>query len=151
MTKEIKHQWFLAHPPETVWEYLTNPTLLSQWLMENDFKPKVGHKFQFKAKPRKKMGFDGNIYCKVLEVKPTERLSYSWKGGPGNGEITLDSKVIWTLTPKKEGTDLFLRHVGFKEEINADSFLVMNKGWGSKIKDRFVKLINTNQYEAANV
>lgn|SRR5699024_1846218 len=151
MEKEINHKWFLSHAPERVWEYLTNSELLSQWLMENDFKPVVGHEFQFKAQPRKKMGFDGNIYCRVLEVKPYDRLAYSWKGGPGNGEITLDSKVIWTLTPKDGGTELLLRHIGFKEEINTGSFIAMNHGWGSKIKDRFIELINKKEDETTKV
>jgi len=37
MTKSIKHQFFFPHPPETVWEYLTKPELMEQWLMRNDF------------------------------------------------------------------------------------------------------------------
>lgn len=100
MIKTIKHTWQFSHSPATVWEYLTNPALLSQWLMENDFKAVVGHRFQFKSTPKVKIGFDGIIYCEVLEVVPYERLSYSWKGGPGNGKITLDSIVTWTLVPR---------------------------------------------------
>src|SRR5262249_17808941 len=34
-------------PPERVWRALTTPEELAQWLMPNDFAPKVGHKFQF--------------------------------------------------------------------------------------------------------
>ena len=49
MQKEIKHSWFFSHPAETIWEYLTNSELLSQWLMKNDFKPVVGQKFMFRA------------------------------------------------------------------------------------------------------
>lgn len=112
MEREIRHNWLLSHPPEIVWKYLTDSDLLSQWLMENDFKPIEGHQFQFKAKPKMKIGFDGNIYGEVLEVVPCERLSYSWKGGPGDGKITLDSKVAWTLTPKDDGTNLLLEHTG---------------------------------------
>ena len=47
MQKEIRHQWFFPHPPEAIWEYLTDSELLSQWLMPNDFKPILGHRFMF--------------------------------------------------------------------------------------------------------
>lgn len=151
MEREIKHNWYLPHPPKVVWEYLTDSELLSQWLMKNDFKPIEGHEFQFKTKPKIKMGFDGNIYCKVLEVKPTERLSYSWKGGPGNGKINLDSKVTWTLTPKDDGTELLLEHTGFKGWENYLPYLAMNKGWGSKVKKRLMNVINSQQNETANI
>jgi len=100
--------------------------------MENDFKPEVGHKFMFTTKPKIKVGFDGNIYCEVLEIIPFQKLSYSWKGGPGKGKITLDSIVTWTLTPKDNGTELQLDHTGFKGMKNYITYLIMNKGWGSK-------------------
>ena len=72
--------------------------------------------------------FDGNIYCVVLEVIPNKKLSYSWKGGPGDGRITLDSVVEWTLHEKDNGTELHLVHSGFKE-TNALMFSIMNDGW----------------------
>ncbi len=37
------------------------------------------------------LDFDGIFYCRVLEVSPFKKLSYSWKGGPGDGSITIDS------------------------------------------------------------
>ena len=76
MKRDIKHQFTLPQPPEVVWEYLTDPELLAQWLMPNDFKPEVGHKFQFGAKPKFPLGFDGRIYCEVLEIIPLKRLSF---------------------------------------------------------------------------
>src|SRR5665213_913830 len=105
MARDIKHTWFLEHQPEIVWNFLTRSELLAQWLMENDFQPVAGHKFQFNARPKIKMGFDGIVYCKVIEVEPFKRLSYTWKGGPGKGKITLDSVVTWTLKPVNNGTE----------------------------------------------
>jgi uncharacterized protein YndB with AHSA1/START domain len=58
-----------------------------------------------------------------------EKLSYTWKGGPGNGVITLDSIVTWTLTDKDNGTELHLEHTGFKEVNNIMMFTAMNEGW----------------------
>jgi len=129
MTRDIRHTWFFDHAPQAIWDFLTEPELLAQWLMESNFKPVVGHKFSFNTKPKVKLGFDGNIYCEVLSVEPVKRLSYSWKGGPGKGRITLDSVVTWTLTPKGNGTELELVHSGFKGFGNYITYLVMNKGW----------------------
>lgn len=129
MQNNIVHTWFFPHAPERVWEYLTDSTLLSEWLMENDIQPVVGHRFQFSAKPKVKIGFDGNIYCEVLEVVPLKKFSYSWKGGPRAGKITLDSVVTWTLTPADGGTRVVLEHTGFKGLKNYISYLIMNKGW----------------------
>ena len=33
----------LHHPPEKIWRALTQPHLIEEWLMKNDFAPVVGH------------------------------------------------------------------------------------------------------------
>jgi hypothetical protein len=68
MAKVIKHQYFFAHPVETVWEYLTNSELMAQWLMKNDFQPVLGHEFQFRTGGKPNLNFDGIFYCKVLNI-----------------------------------------------------------------------------------
>lgn len=128
MTKSIRHQLYLPHSPEVIWEYLTTAEHIANWLMKNDFKPVKGHEFQFWTQPLPQFNFDGNVYCKVLELIPLRKLSYSWKGGPAKGQVTLDSIVEWTLTPRGEGTELRLEHSGFPEEF-APMFSVMEKGW----------------------
>ena len=129
MNKSIKHTYFFNHPPTDVWAYLTQPELIEQWLMKNDFEPVVGHQFNFLTKPLPNYDFDGIAYCTVLEVVPPEKLAYTWKGGPGNGVITLDSVVTWTLTVKDNGTELQLEHTGFKEVNNIMMYNAMNDGW----------------------
>lgn len=148
MQRDIRQKWFFQHPPQTVWEFLTNPEILSQWLMENDFQPIVGHRFRFNAKPRVKIGFDGIIFCEVLEIVPLKKLSYSWRGGPGKGKITLDSVVTWTLTPTDNGTELLLEQTGFKGMRNYLPYLIMNKGWSTNIKNRFTSIINSHETSA---
>jgi uncharacterized protein YndB with AHSA1/START domain len=39
----------LAYPPEKIWRALTQPHLIAEWLMKNDFAPVVGHGFRFTA------------------------------------------------------------------------------------------------------
>ncbi len=141
MNRDIVHRWQFRQSPEIVWEHLTKPELLSQWLMANDIKPEVGHRFRFTTNPLLKFGFDGIVYCEVLEVVPPKRLSYSWKGGPGNGKITLDSVVTWTLTLKDGGTELLLEHIGFSGMKNYFGYLMMKNGWGSKIRKRLGALL----------
>lgn len=141
MQRNIRHQFIFPHPPEIVWDYLTDPVLLSQWLMPNDFRPVAGHKFRFRAKAQTRLGFDGNIYCEVLEVIPFKKLSYAWRGGPGSGKVSLDSIVVWTLTEKENGTELLLEHKGFDGMKNFIAYLVMNKGW-VRIGKRMLRRIN---------
>lgn len=141
MQKEIKHQFTLLQPPHVVWEYLTNPELLAQWLMPNDFRPVVGHRFEFKANPKLKFGFDGRIYCEVLEIIPHKKLVYTWKGGQPKENPTLDSVVVWTLTPVDKGTILTLEQKGFKGIKNYLPYIIMKKGW-EKIGRRLFNFIN---------
>jgi len=146
MTKRIKHQFFFPHPPETVWEYLTKPELMEQWLMKNDFQPIVGLDFQFRTNPIPSLDFDGIFYCKVLEIVPFKKLSYSWKSGPGEGEITLDSVVVWKLEPKDKGTELFLEHSGFEKKENLDFYNGLMHGWVEKLHN-IAKLLNAAQHD----
>jgi uncharacterized protein YndB with AHSA1/START domain len=139
MAKEVRHTWFFHHPPEDVWEYLTKPELMEQWLIKSDFRPVVGYKFRFTGDRSKDCQYDNIVYCEVLEVQPFTRLAYTWDRGPGNGEISLRSKVEWTLVPKGNGTELQLVHNGFTllEEV-----LTHNNGWMA-LGGRFVELLNS--------
>ena len=50
-TETIVVEYTLPHAPRKVWRALTEPALLGAWLMQNDFEPKLGHEFTFRAKP----------------------------------------------------------------------------------------------------
>ena len=149
MTKSIKHSFFFPHPPEAVWEYLTKPELMEQWLMKNNFQPIIGFDFQFQTKPIPSLDFDGIFYCKVLEIVPFKKLSYSWKSGPGEGKITLDSVVVWKLEPKENGTELFLDHSGFAKKENLDFYNGLTHGWLEKFEN-IAKLLNAPQHGNIN-
>ncbi|HTA84444.1 MAG TPA: SRPBCC domain-containing protein [Bacteroidia bacterium] len=134
MKNKITHTWFFNHKPEQVWEYLTKAELITQWLMPNDFQPVKGHKFMFTTRPLPQFNFDGKAYCEVLEITPFTKLTYTWKGGDGNGKITLDSVVYWVLVPKDNGTQLSLEHTGFNTDLNLPMFNAMNAGWDMNVK-----------------
>src|SRR5437764_10394856 len=89
MDNEIKQTWHFKQPTETVWEYLTKPELLEQWLGPTDFQPVQGHQFRFISP------YGNHCYCEVLEVKPVSRLSYSWQKNSSSDNKPFHSIVAW--------------------------------------------------------
>ena len=50
-TRSIVVERLMPHPPERIWRALTQAPLIAEWLMQNDFQPVVGHRFNFRAAP----------------------------------------------------------------------------------------------------
>ena len=141
MQTEIRNEWIYEQSPNEVWEYLTQAELIALWLMPNDFKPIHGHEFQFRIKPIPSLDLDGVFHCKVIDIVPFKKLSYSWKGGSGNGIFTLDTLCEWILEPYGNGTKLCLKHSGFKE-ANLAIFAGMTDGWESNIQKMIKHISN---------
>jgi uncharacterized protein YndB with AHSA1/START domain len=133
-TREIVIEEVLPHVREAVWRVLTSGELISRWLMPNDFKPIVGKRFTFRTPP--KGNWDGVVHCEVLEVRPLERLAYTWKGGTAGDAVyaPLDSVVTWTLTAVEGGTRLRLVHSGFQSPTNDHAFDAMSGGWAKIVE-----------------
>jgi uncharacterized protein YndB with AHSA1/START domain len=129
-SRDIVVEEVLPHAPDVIWKVLTSGELISRWLMPNDFAPVVGRKFTFQTKP---MGnWDGIVHCEVLEIKPREKLVYSWKGGSDHNAAYgshLDSVVTWSLAAVEGGTRLRLVHSGFRSPENDFAFDAMSGGW----------------------
>jgi uncharacterized protein YndB with AHSA1/START domain len=98
----------LPHPPAKIWRALTQGHLIEEWLMKNDFKPVVGHRFNLRADPQP--NWNGVVDCRVLAIEPNKTLSYTW------GSLGLKSVVTWTLTPTSTGTHLRMEHSGFRPD-----------------------------------
>jgi uncharacterized protein YndB with AHSA1/START domain len=98
----------LPYPPEKIWRALTQPHLIAEWLMKNDFKPVVGHHFSLRMDPQPH--WNGVVDCQVLVVEPNKTLSYTW-GAPG-----LESAVTFTLAPMATGTHLRMEQTGFRPD-----------------------------------
>jgi uncharacterized protein YndB with AHSA1/START domain len=97
---------------EQVWSALTDSDTLAKWIWKNDFKPIVGHKFQFRAEPNE--WWDGIVDCEVLEVDEPYKLSYTWASA---GETTT---ITWTLKKDPSGTiHLHFDQTGFSEATKA--------------------------------
>jgi uncharacterized protein YndB with AHSA1/START domain len=93
----------LPFSSEKIWRALTQPHLIEEWLMKNDFKPIVDHRFNLRAEW-------GVVDCQVLAVEPNKTLSYTW------GAYDLKSVVTWTLTPTSTGTHLRMEQSGFRPD-----------------------------------
>jgi len=141
MQKEIKKTWFFHQPPGVVWEYLTKPELIEQWLMKTDFQPIVGTKFRFTFTAKPGSLYEGVVHCEVLEVIPFTRLSYSWNGSTQDKSRNYNSIVVWTLVPKDNGTELQLQHNGFEA---LEDILTHTNGWDNCFK-RLEERINTTK------
>lgn len=91
---------------EKAWAALTDSSKLAKWITENDFKPIVGHRFQFRHEPSEY--WDGIVDGEVLIVEPPNRLSYSWATGDERHTVT------WTLQDLGDGkVNLHLEQTGF--------------------------------------
>ncbi|HEY3820332.1 MAG TPA: SRPBCC domain-containing protein [Polyangiaceae bacterium] len=109
--------------PAKVWRALTEGPLLTEWLMANDFRPEVGHRFTFRSTPAP--NWDGIIQCEVLTVEPPSRLAYSWSS------MGLKSVVTFTLTAAASGTQLRMEQSGFPAQGGDQYFKGAQYGWSS--------------------
>ncbi|HEY6257432.1 MAG TPA: SRPBCC domain-containing protein [Xanthobacteraceae bacterium] len=125
-TRSIVVEREMPHPPEKVWRALTQSTLIEEWLMPNDFKPIVGHKFNFRWQPA--AGWNGVADCEVLTLEPPRRLAWSQNASGQQAANGLKSVVTWTLTPTKRGVLVRMEHSGFRPEDEA-GYKAMSGGW----------------------
>jgi uncharacterized protein YndB with AHSA1/START domain len=102
-TRSVVIEREVPFTPEKIWRALTQPHLIAEWLMQNDFLPEQGRAFTLR-------GDWGSVDCKVLTIEPNKSLAYSWDA------MGLESTVTWTLTPTAAGTHLRLEQAGFKPD-----------------------------------
>jgi uncharacterized protein YndB with AHSA1/START domain len=106
-TESIELEYDLAHAPEKVWRALTDPALLTQWLLPSiGFRAEHGAAFTFNAPPQPE--WDGKVHCRMLEIDVHQKLSWSWVVGD------IDTIVTFILTPTVDGTHLTIIQSGFK-------------------------------------
>lgn len=128
MARKIRFEALYPYPREQVWVALTDPAAIAEWLMPNDFEPKVGHRFNFTTKPAP--GFDGIVHAEVLEVKPPHRLAYSWKGGG------IDTIVTWDLAAEGDNTRLIMEQAGFAGIRGFMISKILGAGWKRMVHER---------------
>ncbi|WJQ80825.1 SRPBCC family protein [Brevibacillus brevis] len=114
---------------EKLWSALTDANKLTKWMvnvhtgqaMENDFKPVIGHHFQFRTQPTEY--WDGIVSGEVLIVEEPHRLSYTWCSGGEKHTVT------WTLQDLENGKiNLHLEQTGIS---NAQALGGAKYGWSN--------------------
>jgi uncharacterized protein YndB with AHSA1/START domain len=102
-TRSVIVEREVAFPAEKIWRALTQPHLIAEWLMKNDFMLAADHRFTLR-------GDWGSVDCKVMAIEPNKVLSYTWDA------MGLESVVTWTLTPTSAGTHLRVEQSGFRPD-----------------------------------
>ena len=121
----VVHEARFAHSVEQVWNAIARADALAQWLMPNDFEPRVGHVFTLDAGPPR-----GLIDAEVLELDPPTRMQWRW---------TIDgvpTTVTITLRADADGTVLELEHTGLPTDPRGR----FDRGWVDKF-DRLTHLL----------
>ena len=135
-TDSLSFEFDLHHSPAKVWRALTDPVLLTEWLLPVvGFELEPGAEFTFKA-PTVVPGWDGTVNCRFLEIEPNRKLSYAWT------VPFLDTVVTFTLTPTGSGTRLSLVQSGFTTEQKRESGGA-RYGWkmmGGKLEDLLARI-----------
>jgi uncharacterized protein YndB with AHSA1/START domain len=134
-TEALSFEFDLRHRPEKVWRALTDPVLLTEWLL-----PVVGLKLEpgaaFTFKTQAYPGWDGTVNCRLLEIEPHRKISYTWS------VPFLETVVTFTLTPTASGTRLSLVQSGFKSDQKQE-FGGARYGWkmmGGKLVDLLARV-----------
>lgn len=92
---------------DKVWSAITDKNEMKQWYFDlPDFRAEVGFEFEFSG-----CSDEENVYlhkCRVTEVVPGKKLTYSWRyeGYEGNSFVTFE------LFPEGDKTRLMLTHAG---------------------------------------
>lgn len=121
-TRSVVVEREFAHAPEKLWRALTQPHLMQEWLMKNDFVPQVGHRFKLTG------DWGGVLDCEVLEIEPNRTLSYTWDFVHEDAAYNLKSVVTFTLEPTATGTRLRMEQAGFRPD-QKQAFGGAHAGW----------------------
>ena len=112
-------------PIERVWKAITDKAQMKQWYFDLEaFEPEPGFEFRFTGVN------EGRTYlhvCRVIEVIPGKKISYSWRyeGHEGNSLVTFE------LFPEGHKTKLKLTHAGIETFPPTPDFAKKNfeMGW----------------------
>ncbi|QNN20914.1 SRPBCC domain-containing protein [Planctomycetales bacterium ZRK34] len=142
MSNTIRREIHLPHPPQQVWQAITDSDTLAEWMHPNDFEPRIGHRFTFQVPPNPAVGFEGlTVRCEVLVCEPPRRLVFSWSvAGPVE-----NTQVSFRLEPDGDGTRIYFEHTGFDldQPHGKQAFKGADYGWASMFDQLAVVLADT--------
>jgi uncharacterized protein YndB with AHSA1/START domain len=122
----VIHERWYPHPPERVWEALSDPAALASWLMPND--ASLGHRGGF--------SFDGGnhygrIAVEIVEQDAPRSLRWSWTIAGEASEVSI------MLEARDGGTALRLEH----RALGPDDSTGFDGGWADKLDHDLVELL----------
>ncbi|MFJ6322236.1 MULTISPECIES: SRPBCC domain-containing protein [unclassified Rhizobium] len=129
-TRSVVIEREISYPAEKIWRALTQPHLIEEWLMKNDFRPVADHRFNLSADW-------GTVDCQVKAVEQNKMLSYTWAA------YGLESVVTWTLIPTSTGTKLRMEQSGFRPD-QEQAYQGAKGGW-PKFFDALEKVLSTEE------
>ena len=107
-TEPVVKEVTLNAPASKVWKAITDKNEMKKWYFDlAEFKPEVGFEFSFWGGTEQKKYLH---LCKITEVVPNKKLSYSWRfdGYAGISYVTFE------LFKEEEKTRLKLTHTGLE-------------------------------------
>jgi uncharacterized protein YndB with AHSA1/START domain len=125
MKLDLQFDELFDRPVEAVWQAVTDPVLLARWLMQNDFEPRIGHRFRLRDPATS--DWRGWIACEVLELEAPRKMVWSWDGGMADETPT---RVVFELNPEGSGTRLLFRHEG---EAANQRRVSLDSGWRRRL------------------
>ncbi|AIE61142.1 SRPBCC family protein [Bacillus methanolicus] len=131
---DIRKTTVFNAPIHKVWEAVATTEGIAAWFMPNNFEPKVGYEFTLQSP-------FGPSPCKVLELDPPYRLSFSWdKSWRVSLELKeLEGKTEFTLIHSGWGDpDEIIQKAG---ETNSVIRNRMNDGWDSIVNNKLRKVV----------
>ncbi len=118
--KRVTQDVIYPHPIERVWAALTESNELSQWLLPNNFEPRVGHRFTFRGETySRKNSWHAIVECEVIAVEPLRKIAYTWSTHSGMPEML----ISFTLEPVAGGTRLHLEQKVFVRTEQSATFV----------------------------
>ena len=115
--QDIKQTVVMNAPIQKVWEKVATSEGIAAWFMPNDFKAELGHEFHLQSP-------FGPSPCKVTEIDPPNRLSFTWD--TDGWFVTFELKEI------EDKTEFTLTHGGWKQ---ADEIIAKANQKASVIRD----------------
>ncbi len=129
-TESVIKEVLLNASISKVWKAITNKEDMKLWYFDlAEFKPEVGFEFEFEG------GKEDRCYlhlCKITEVIPEKKISYTWKYDGYSGS----SLVTFELFKEEDKTRLKLTHEGLETLGDNPDFAKENfvEGWNAIIE-----------------
>ncbi|THE13496.1 SRPBCC domain-containing protein [Bacillus timonensis] len=125
---DIKQTVLIEAPIQKVWDLVSTGEAIGTWFMPNDLVAEEGHEFHIQSP-------FGPSPCKVLEVDPPHRLTFSWDTEGWFVEFLLkeiDGKTEFTLIHGgwKDSEAI----IGKANRTNAEVRETMNGGWAGIVQ-----------------